>query len=144
MGSCRNRLPFEIFRQARKSIDPKPDLNSAFLYVDALDQQLNDTRLLGREELVPQRVQLSERVTHLSLRDRVVLAPRRPPSANDDFWSAKDGAELIDDGSFDVASGEGFEPPTPRFVVCGSGSEATDGLGSACSRRSCGKLSSIF
>ena len=50
-----------------------------------LDEQLNDARLLGREELVPQRVELQERVPNLRLGDAVVLRVRAAPGPNYDL-----------------------------------------------------------
>jgi hypothetical protein len=46
---------------ARRSRRPQPDLRAVHPHIDPLDQQLHDPRLLGREELVPQRIELGER-----------------------------------------------------------------------------------
>jgi hypothetical protein len=47
--------------------------------IDPLYQQLDDTRLLGREQLVPQRVELLQRLARAVLGDVVLLEPRRAP-----------------------------------------------------------------
>ena len=43
--------------------------------VDALDQQLDDARLLGREQLVPERVEVLQGLPHLILAQAVDLRP---------------------------------------------------------------------
>src|SRR5205085_1507818 len=83
-------ITFEIFHEARKSIDPKPDFYGVYLDVDPLDQQLDDAGLFGREELIPERVEVFESVAHLGLGDFVDLQPCLPPSANNDFGATKD------------------------------------------------------
>jgi hypothetical protein len=42
-------------------------------HVDSLDQKLHDTCLLGREEFVPQRVELEQRLPHLILGDIIEI-----------------------------------------------------------------------
>jgi hypothetical protein len=44
--------------QPGKPVSPEPHLHAVRPHIDTLDQQLRDPRLLGREELVPQRVEL--------------------------------------------------------------------------------------
>jgi hypothetical protein len=65
-------------------------------HVDPLDQQLHDPRLLGREELVPARIELEQRLPRLGLGDVVALRPRRAPGSYDDLRLPEHGAELID------------------------------------------------
>ena len=48
-------------------------------HIDPLDQQLHDPRLLGREQLVPQRIELEQRLPRLVLGDVVLLGPRCAP-----------------------------------------------------------------
>ena len=70
--------------------------------LDPLDQQLDDARLLGREELVPQRIELQQRVRTSS---SVIWRPARVPHArcHDDLRLAEQGAELLDHGALDLA-----------------------------------------
>ena len=42
-------------------------------HIDPLDQQLDDARLLGREQLVPQRIEADQRLADLRLGDAAVL-----------------------------------------------------------------------
>ena len=52
---------------------------------DARDQQLQDARLLGGEELIPQRIEPMQGLDHLSLVDRLATELRRPPDSHDDL-----------------------------------------------------------
>ena len=53
--------------QPGEPVRPQPDLDAVHPHVDPLDQQLHDPRLRGREQLVPQRVELGERRPRLVL-----------------------------------------------------------------------------
>ena len=59
--SCAAR---EIPRQVREPIDPQAQVDALRADVDAFDQQLDDARLLGREQLVPEWVEVSQGLPH--------------------------------------------------------------------------------
>ena len=88
--------------QAGQPVRPKPDLHAVHPHLDPLDQQLHDPRLLGREQLVPQRVELQQRLPRLVLGDVVLLGPRRAPRADDDLRLPEDAAQLVDDRRLDL------------------------------------------
>ena len=48
--------------QSGQPVRPQPDFDAVSPHVDPLDQQLDDPRLLGREQLVPQRLELVQRL----------------------------------------------------------------------------------
>ena len=47
---------YHLAHQPGESVRSQPDLDAMHPHVDPLDQQLHDPRLLGREQLIPQRV----------------------------------------------------------------------------------------
>ena len=55
-----SRLLPQLPDQAREALGPDPHLERVLLHVDPLDQQLDDPRLLGREQLVPDRGEVGE------------------------------------------------------------------------------------
>jgi hypothetical protein len=75
-------------------------------YIHPRDEQLDDPRLLGREQLVPQRVELQQRFPRLGLGDGVVLGPRRAPGAHDDLGLPEHAAQLVDDHRLDLRRGD--------------------------------------
>ena len=81
-----------LAHQPSEPVRPQPDLHAGVRqHVHPIDQQLHDPRLFGREELVPQRVELGEGVPSLVLGDVVLLGPRRAPRAADDLSRALEG-----------------------------------------------------
>ena len=70
--------------------------------VDARDQQLDDARLLGREQLVPDRIQRIERLADVSLGQAVDLGSCCAPRGDDDLGRPKHAAQLVDDGCLDL------------------------------------------
>jgi hypothetical protein len=65
-------------------VRPQPDLDAVPPHVDPLDQQLHGPRLLGREQLVPQRIELQQHLPRRVLGDVVRLGSRRAPRADDE------------------------------------------------------------
>ena len=57
----------EIGDQLGQPLGPQPDVGAVRADIDPLDQQLDDPRLLGREQLVPERVEPLQRLAHLGL-----------------------------------------------------------------------------
>jgi hypothetical protein len=55
---------------------------------DAPDQQLQDARLLGREELIPQAIEPLQGPDHLVLIDGLAIAVCCPPDAPDELGRA--------------------------------------------------------
>jgi hypothetical protein len=75
-ASC--RFPFvlpQLADQARKALGPDVHLKRILLHVDPLDQELDDPRLLGREQLVPYRGELGEKDGDLALSDLLIAFP---------------------------------------------------------------------
>jgi hypothetical protein len=79
--------------QARQSLGPDPHLERLLLNIHPLDEQLDDARLLGREQLVPDRgeVSVSSTVTSrsaISWSSRLAIAQVRATSsgAASSFW----------------------------------------------------------
>src|SRR5262245_17981990 len=71
-------------------VRPQRDAHAVELHVDAPNEQLDDTRLLGREELAPDRVDSLECPRYLALADWAVCRVRLAPSAHDDLGRAQD------------------------------------------------------
>ena len=69
--------------------------------VDPLDQQPDDPRLLGREELVPQRREVGDGLDDLALR-HLKLVLRRRPCPRDDLGRAQQVPHLRDDRLLDL------------------------------------------
>jgi hypothetical protein len=70
-----------------------------------LDQELDNARLFGREQLVPDRVEFGERAADLLLGDTGVLATRCLPGAHNDLRRADEHSDAIDNGSLDLGGG---------------------------------------
>jgi len=69
--------PAEILHHARQPVGPKRDRDSIDADIYPLDQQLDDARLLGREEFVPRGIKVQEGVPDLVLADGWILFPSR-------------------------------------------------------------------
>jgi len=61
----RPRIDAELADKPGEPIGAQPNVQPILCDLDPLDQELDDARLLGREELVPERVELQERVPDL-------------------------------------------------------------------------------
>ena len=78
-SSARNSIGLaKILQSAREAVWSEPEGNAVGAHVDALDQQLDDARLLGREQFVPERIELDERVAHLGFADVAVVFAALP------------------------------------------------------------------
>ena len=73
----RPEFSYHFAREAAEAIDAQPDVQPIRADVHPLDQQLHDARLLGGEQLVPERIEPLQRLAHLGLGD-VVHLPRGP------------------------------------------------------------------
>lgn len=62
-------------------IDAEADIDAYLSDIDALDKELDDARLPGREQLVPQRIQPFQGFPDLSLGQTINLGPCRSPCA---------------------------------------------------------------
>lgn len=71
--------------------------------VHPLDQQRHDVVLLGREEFVPQSVELLQGPASVDFGNVLRLVARRLPPARSDLRLAEHGAQLVDDGGFNLA-----------------------------------------
>jgi hypothetical protein len=66
-----------FLRQPGEPVLPQPDFDAVHPQVDPIDQEVHDPSLLAREQLVPQRVELQQRLPRLVPGDVVPLGPRR-------------------------------------------------------------------
>ncbi len=89
--------------QTAQPIDAQPDVQPVCADLHAFDQQRNDARLLGGEELVPQRVELLQGGAGIGFGDVVGMGARRLPRPRHDLGLAKHRAQLVDDGIFSYA-----------------------------------------
>jgi hypothetical protein len=64
--------------QACQALDPYPHLDRFLLHVDPLNEQLDDARLLGGEQLSPDRGEVGEQERHLAPGDLVRLSRFAP------------------------------------------------------------------
>jgi len=73
-SSCRSPLVAlpEFCNEARQPLGPDGHLQRVLPHIDALDEQLDDSRLLGREQLVPDRGEVGEQDGNLALGDLVL------------------------------------------------------------------------
>lgn len=86
-------------------IHPQPEVEPVRADVDALDQKCHDACLLGREKLVPQRIELLQGCACIDLSDIVGVSAGSLPCPRHDLGLAEHGAKLVDDGSLDLACG---------------------------------------
>ena len=64
--------------QTGQPLDPEPNVSTRGPNLDALDQEPNDPGLFGGKRLVPERVELGERVTDLALGKGKATRPSGP------------------------------------------------------------------
>ena len=84
----------QLADQARQPLGPDPHLQRVLLHVDPLDEQLDDARLLGGEQLAPDRGEVGEQNRDLALGDLVLaLSLRRRPRSRDQL---RRGQQLLD------------------------------------------------
>jgi hypothetical protein len=81
-GSCRHPLALlpQLANQAREILGPDAHLERVLLHVDPLDEELNDARLLGREQLVPD---LAKSASRIVTSRSVISSPARFAAAHD-------------------------------------------------------------
>jgi hypothetical protein len=84
----------EIANQMDVALDPKPDAEAVGRHLDPLDQQLDDSVLLGREQLVPQRLEGVEGIANRRLGNTSVRGPRCPPGGDNDLGLNEKAADL--------------------------------------------------
>jgi hypothetical protein len=75
------------------------------LHVHSLDEELDDARLLGREQLVPDRGEVGARDRDLALGDLVVLSLRRSPSPRHDLRRGQQLLEVVLHRTIDLDGG---------------------------------------
>jgi DNA modification methylase len=88
----------EITDQPREAFDPQPDVSAGRTDRHPLDQRPHNPRLLGREQLAPQRIQPLQRPARLVLGQVGRFGLRGAPRSNDDLGLG----ELHSEG-FDLA-----------------------------------------
>jgi hypothetical protein len=70
--------------RARPALCAEADGDAARPDIDPLDQQLHDARLLGGEELIPERTELQQRFERFILGDVVLPGAGCAPRSDDD------------------------------------------------------------
>ena len=65
LPSCFRPDRVQLSGQVGQSFGPQPDVDAVRADIDALDQQLDDARLLGREQFVPERIEPLQRLADL-------------------------------------------------------------------------------
>ena len=70
-GSCRYPLAFlpKLSDQACQALRPDPHLERVLMHLDPLDEELNDPRLFGGEQLAPDRGEVGEQKCDVALAD---------------------------------------------------------------------------
>jgi hypothetical protein len=96
----------EVPHQLGEPVDSEPDIDAVGDDVDPLNEKLDDPRLLGREQFIPERVEAVERLPDLSLSDLGIVLARRLPGADNDLGGLDESADLVDDRPLDLARGE--------------------------------------
>jgi hypothetical protein len=121
----------EILEEAGEPVRAQADLDAVLPNVHSLDDELDDARLLGREELLPERIEADQSLPDLAFRNTAVMLTSSPPGADDDLGRReelthlrhhhglnlprRDAADragvapLLQDGGRDVVA---VEPPT--------------------------------
>lgn len=92
----------QFIPETGEPVDAEPNVEPVRADVYAFDEELDNARLFSREEFVPERVYLEERLTDLRLGEARLTALRGPPRARDDLWLAEHRPELVDDGGLDL------------------------------------------
>jgi hypothetical protein len=74
--------------------------------IDPLDEELDDARLLGREQLVPDGGEIREQDGDLAFRDVVLTLPlRRCPGPGNQLRGGQQFLDVIQHGAFDIGGG---------------------------------------
>jgi hypothetical protein len=77
----------EFCNEAREALSPDPHLERALLHVHPLHKELDDARLLGGEQLAPDRGEVGEQDRDLALGDVIAtLSLRSRPGPRNQFW----------------------------------------------------------
>ena len=85
-----------------EALRPEVDVEPVGADVDPLDQQLDDARLLGGEQLVPERIEPLQRLADVVFGQAFDLRPSGPPRGDDDLRRPQHAAQLVDDGGLDL------------------------------------------
>jgi hypothetical protein len=103
MPSAHWRAPWRSPTPSTERALVTPDLEAVDPDDDARYQQLKDARLLGRKQLVPQRIEPLQGLDDLTLIDRLAVELRCPPDPHDDLGRAQHRANLVNDRRFNLA-----------------------------------------
>ncbi|RWB06376.1 hypothetical protein [Mesorhizobium sp.] len=90
------RLLSQLRREAGHAFRAKPDGNALDGDIHPLDQKLDDAGLLGREELIPEWIQLDEGFTDLGFSDAGIVLSHGHPGVYDRFGRSKQRPKLVD------------------------------------------------
>lgn len=94
-----------LAREAAEAVHAQPDVQAIGADVHPLDQQSHDAGLLGGEKFVPQRVELLKRCAGVGLGEVVGMGAGGLPRPCHELGLAEHGAQLVDDGGFDLTCG---------------------------------------
>ena len=86
-----------------RALGPDPHLERILLHVDPLDEELDDPRLLGGEQLVPDRGEVGEQDRDLALGDLVLALPlRRRPGPRDQLRCSQQLLHVVEHRALDI------------------------------------------
>ena len=85
-----------------RALGPDPHLQHLLPNVDLLHQELDDARLFGGEQLVPDRGEVGKQDGDLALGDLVLALPLRRPGTRDEFRRGQQLLHLVGHGAFDI------------------------------------------
>jgi hypothetical protein len=71
--------------QLGQSLVPHADVGAVRGNIDPVNQQMHDPRLLGREQLVPERVKSVQRITNIGFAKAIQRSPGGAPGADVDL-----------------------------------------------------------
>jgi hypothetical protein len=95
--SCRSPLVLpQLPDEAREALGPDPHLQCVLLHVDPLNEQLDNARLLGGEQLAPDRGEVGEQDGDLALGDLAVALLGGGPGRRDQLWRGQQFLDLVE------------------------------------------------
>ena len=105
------RVPsaWEFAHDVPQTFGPQPDPDAVVAHVDALHEEAHKAGLLSWKQLVPDAVEVGER-----LANRVLMQASRADRSGDYLGSSDQAADLLDHGLVDRA---GWHPPDRSVIL---------------------------
>ena len=105
LGSCRPLFGIcraKVVDQRADAIHPQLHVEPVRLHFDAFDEQLEDAGLFGREQFVPDGIEIQQGLPYFGPGDPDIFRSCRAPGCDDDFRGAEQAAKLTDNGCLDL------------------------------------------